>query len=288
MPRAAENAQVALEERVPALNYQLGKGEWLVEGAHGYGGAAIATVTSEKHALAAERAGADALLVTGHEAAAHGGRVTSLVLVPAVARAVSIPVVAAGGFADGAGLLAALSLGAEGVAMGTRFAATRESGLHPGAVKAIIEKRADETLYTRNFDGMWARIMKTPTSERLTRRPLGFLQTAWRALRSARAMGLPLGPVLTTLVRELDRARLLAYFGAAIPLVERATLAGDVVRGVQFVGQAQGLVSDVPPAGDLVRRVVAEADEILARLQSQAEGVARTGAASHRADSLPA
>jgi enoyl-[acyl-carrier protein] reductase II len=268
-PGAVPNAKVALELEVPVLNFQLGKGEWLIEGVHRYGGKAIPTVTSERHARATVRAGADALLVTGHEAAAHGEDVTSLVLVRAIARAVGIPIIAAGGFADGDGLLAALCLGAHGVAMGTRFAATRESGLHQAMKGVITEKSQTETLSTRNFDGMWARIMKTPTSERVTRRPMRFVETAWRSLRSARAMGLPLAVVVKSLFTQLARIRLLAYFGAAIPLVERATIHGDVERGVQFIGQVQGLVSDVPAAGDLVRRIVAEAEQALERVDSQ-------------------
>lgn len=269
MPGAVPNAKAALELEVPVVNFQLGKGEWLIDGVHRYGGKAIPTVTSEKHARAAERAGADALLVTGHEAAAHGGDVSSLVLVRAVARAVEIPIIAAGGIADGNGLLAALSLGAHGVAMGTRFAATRESGLHDAVKDVITEKSQTETLYTKNFDGMSARIMKTPTSERLTRKPMSFVETAVRSLRSARAMGFPLATVVKSLFTQLARIRLLAYFGAAIPLVERATIQGDIERGVQFIGQSQGLVADVPGAAELVLRIVAEAEQVLARVEAQ-------------------
>ena len=127
MPGAKENAEVALDEQVPVINFSLGKGDWLIKRAHEYGGKVIATVVSEKHAKSAEKIGADALLVTGHEAAAHGGNVTSLVLIPSIASKVSIPVIATGGFADGRGLLAALSLGAEGVAMGSRFATSADS-----------------------------------------------------------------------------------------------------------------------------------------------------------------
>ena len=266
MPGATANAKVALEEEVPVVNFQLGRGEWLIEGVHRYGGRAVPTVTSVRHARSAERAGADALLVTGHEAAAHGEEVTSLVLVPAVVRAVGIPVIAAGGFADGRGLAAALALGAGAVAMGTRFAATRESALHDAMKDVIVGKRPDETIYTRNFDGMWARIMRTPRSLEVTRRPMGFATSAVRALRAARTLGLPLRPVLARLLKEPQRVRLLSYFGAALPLVEAATVEGDVERGVQFIGQVQGLVDDVPGAAEVVRRVVAEAEEILATI----------------------
>ncbi len=266
MPGAADNARTALEERVPVINYQLGRGDWIIEGVHAYGGVAIPTVTTERHARSAERAGADAVLATGHEAAAHGGEVTSLVLVPAVARAVKLPVIAAGGFADGAGLLAALALGADAVAMGTRFAATRESALHADMKRVITEKSQTETLYTNRFDGMWARIMRTPLSERLTRRPMRFPEAAWRALRTGRSMGLSARQIARALLAQPARIRMLAHFGASLPRVERATIEGDVEQGVQFIGQVQGLVEDVPAAGDLVRRIVAEADEILASL----------------------
>ena len=269
MPGAVPNAKVALEERVPVINFQLGRGEWLIEGVHEYGGCAVATVTSERHARSAETAGVDAILLTGHEAAAHGGRVTSLVLVPAVARVVNIPVIAAGGFADGRGLLAALSLGAEGIAMGTRFAATQESALHADAKRVITEKSQADTLYTNNFDGMWARIMKTPESERITRRPMGFIRSALLAVRTARSMGMPVRPLLASLLSQPGRIRMLSYFGASLPKVELATIRGDVERGVQFIGQAQGLVEDVPTAGELVRRVVGEAEKLLTELEAK-------------------
>jgi enoyl-[acyl-carrier protein] reductase II len=266
MPGSGPNARVALEEKVPVINYQLGRGQSLIDGVHAYGGKAITTVTSVKHAVSAERAGADAVLVTGHEAAAHGEEVTSLVLVPSVARAVEIPVVAAGGFASGGGLVAALALGASGVAMGTRLASTIESGLHPAMKKVIVEKTEEETIYTKNFDGMWARVMRTPTSERITAKPMSFLETAVRAVRAGRAMGMPIRPILTRMLKAPNQVRLLSYFGAAIPLVESATVDGDAENGVQFIGQSQGLVDDVPSVAELVPRIIAEAEQILVDL----------------------
>ncbi|MFP6663341.1 MAG: nitronate monooxygenase, partial [Deltaproteobacteria bacterium] len=247
---------------------QLGKGLEIIEGVHAYGGVAMPTITSEKHALSAERAGADAVLATGHEAAAHGERVGSMVLIPAVVRAVKIPVVAAGGFADGAGLAAALSLGATAIGMGTRFAATRESALHAAMKEIITGKSQTETLYTDNFDGMWARIMQTDLSERLTRRPMSFLRAALEATKAARSIGRPVAQVLAGLVAAPQKVRMLAYFGAALPRVERATVQGDVATGVQFIGEAQGLVQDIPAAGTVVTRTVAEAEAILRDLAS--------------------
>ena len=107
MPGATQNAEVAIEEKVPVINFSLGKGDWICERVHAYGGKVIATVVNEKHAKGAERAGVDALLVTGHEAAAHGGDVTSLVLVPAIRQVTRLPIIATGGFVYGLASLAA-------------------------------------------------------------------------------------------------------------------------------------------------------------------------------------
>ena len=86
MPGAIDNAKVAIEEEVPVINISLGKGDWIAEQVHGYGGKVLATVTNAKHAESAIVSGADALMLTGHEAAAHGGDVTSLVLIPSLAK----------------------------------------------------------------------------------------------------------------------------------------------------------------------------------------------------------
>lgn len=131
---AADNAQVLLEEQVPAINMSMGIDRSLIDGVHAYGGKAISTVVSERHARRAEKEGVDAIIVTGHEAAGHGGEPSSLVAISLISSAVSTPVIAAGGFSNGKGLAAALMLGAEAISMGTRFVTSSESPAHRKSV----------------------------------------------------------------------------------------------------------------------------------------------------------
>lgn len=261
MPGAKENAEVALDEQVPVINFSLGKGDWLVKRAHEYGGKVIATVVTEKHALSAQAIGADALLVTGHEAAAHGGDVTSLVLVPAIAAKVDIPLIATGGFADGRGLLAALALGAEAIAMGSRFATTQDSPLNETTKQAVVSKTEQDTIYSKNFDGIPARVMKTPRSVKETRRPMNFILACIEATKAARMVKQPIWKVLVGMLAMMDKVKLLAYFGASVPRLKAATIDGDLDKGVQFVGQTQGLIDDLPTVQQVVDRVLQQAHE---------------------------
>lgn len=261
MPGAKENAEVALAEQVPVINFSLGKGDWIVKQAHHYGGKVIATVVSEKHAKSAQRIGADALLVTGHEAAAHGGAVTSLVLVPSIAQAVDIPVIATGGLADGKGLLAALALGAQGIAMGSRLAVSQESPLHANIKQNVRQKSEHDTLYSKNFDGIPARVMQNALSAKQIKRPMGLLRAAWEAQKAAKLVSQPVWRILLGLLVMPQKIKLLAYFGASVPKLKAATINGDLDNGIQFIGQSQGLIHDEPSVAEIIQRTVAQATE---------------------------
>jgi enoyl-[acyl-carrier protein] reductase II len=246
MPGAEENADVAIEEQVPVINFSLGKGDKLIERAHAYGAKVIATVVTEKHALSAQKSGADALLVTGHEAAAHGGDVTSLVLVPAISQVVDIPVIATGGFADARGLMAAFSLGADAIAMGSRLATSADSPLHQNMKDAVIAKTEQDTIYSKNFDGIHARIMKTPEGIKATKKPMNFFMACIEAMKAAAIVKQPIWKIMLGMLAMMDKVKLLAYFGAAVPRLKAATVDGDYKKGVQFIGQTQGLIKDQP------------------------------------------
>lgn len=259
MPGAKENAEVALQEKVPVINFSLGKGDWIVERAHAYGGKVIATVVNEKHARSAESSGVDALLVTGHEAAAHGGDLTSLVAVPAIARKVNIPVICAGGIADGKGLLAMLALGADGVAMGSRFATTQESPLPLNVKEAVVARSESDTIYGKNFDGLYARVMKTDAAMKAMKRPMNPISAAVKAFSAAKLINMPAWKIIPGLLVKYDQIYQLALFGAATEKLMAATIDGDLEQGIQFIGQCQGLIEDIPTVEELVQRCIEEA-----------------------------
>ncbi len=271
MPGAKENAKVALEEQVPVINFSLGKGDWLVKGAKKYGGKVIATVVTEKHALAAQKSGVDALLVTGHEAAAHGGDVTSLCLVPNIVDIVDIPVIAAGGFADSRGLVAALALGADGVAMGSRFATSKESPLHQNVKQTVVEKAVSDTIYSKNFDGLYARVMKTPMAEKVTRKPMNFFVAVIKSFSAARKFNMPLWQLMAGLISQFDKIKLLALFGAATEKLEAATIKGDLDQGVQFIGQSQGVIRDIESVEVIIERIISEANSLSLALSEKVD-----------------
>jgi len=263
MPGAKENAEVGLEEQVPVINFSLGKGDWIVERAHAYGGKVIATVVNEKHALAAQRYGVDALLATGHEAAAHGGPVTSLVLVPTLADTVDIPVIGTGGFADGRGLVAALALGAEGIAMGSRFSISQESPIHENTKRTVLSKSIEDTLYTPKFDGMDCRVMKTTRAEQMSKRPINPVRAFKNSFRLAEQMRLHwLKLFFGALIMGPKMLIQLARASNATEALELAINDGDCENGVHLVGQVQGRIHDIPSVAEIMDRVIKEAEEV--------------------------
>ncbi|HOW56382.1 MAG TPA: nitronate monooxygenase [Smithellaceae bacterium] len=259
-PGAAQNAKVLLEEKVPVINFSLGKGDWIVKASHAYGGKVIATVVNARHAKRAEEYGVDAIIATGHEAAAHGEQVTSLVLIPSLADAVKIPIIAAGGFADGRGLLAALALGAEGIAMGTRFMTTKESPLHETYKNLSIEKDVTDTIYSDRFDGLWCRILNTPAAQNAVKKGLNLPAAFFNSQEIARQLGLPYFKLfLGVLASGWKNARQLAFMANGFKAIRIATEEGDTKNGVLPVGQVTGLIHDVPTVAEVIEQIVTEA-----------------------------
>ncbi|MDP8254913.1 MAG: nitronate monooxygenase [Candidatus Alcyoniella australis] len=261
-PGAYENAKVILEEKVPVINFALGKGDWIVKEAATYGGKVIATVVNSRHAKRAQEYGCDAVIATGHEAAAHGGDVTTMLLVPRLSQLLDIPVIAAGGIGDGRGLAAALALGAEGVAMGTRFASTAESPVHDSTKQMTIKKDVTETFYTNRFDGVPARVMDTPGARKAMRRRVGLWSAFLNSFAIAKEMQVPYYKLfLQTMKAGLKTTMQLAYLAKGFRGFRLSTVEGDLDEGVYPIGQVMGLVQDVPTTAELIERIVAEAKQ---------------------------
>ena len=271
MPGARENAEVLIEEQVPVVNVSLGKCDWIAERVHAYGGKVIATVTTEKHARAAEKQGADALQVTGNEAAAHGSQVGSLVLTPAIVRAVKVPVVAIGGFADGYGLAAALALGAEGIGMGTRLSMTKESPVHDAAKQAQIAAGIEDTIYSDRFDGLWCRMLSTDSAKKAVRRGMNPPKAAIASIGIARDLKLPWPKLVAgTLAKGRETVVRLIHMATAFKAIQLATEEGDLDKGVHLSGQVQGLIQDLPTVAELIERTMEEARQTCARMGAMA------------------
>lgn len=269
-PGAAQNAQVLLEEKVPVINFSLGKGDWIVQAAHEYGGKVLATVTNIRHARRAQEYGCDAIIATGNEAAAHGEQVTTFCLVPSLVSNLDIPVIAAGGVGDGRGLAAALALGAEGVAMGTRFMTTVESPLHENYKRLSLEKDVYDTLYSKRFDGLWCRVLDTEGARKAIRRglnPIQMLKAIPNSRSIAQMLKLPYWKLFVgVLASGWENAKQLAHMANAFKLIRIATEDGDTVNGVLPVGQVTSLLHDIPTVQEVVERTVREAEEIIRKL----------------------
>jgi enoyl-[acyl-carrier protein] reductase II len=267
-PNAKENAEVALGEKVPIINYALGKGDWIIKAAHQYGGKVISTVATERHARAAERDGADAIALTGFDAAAHGGETTSLVLIPLVASRVKIPIIAAGGFSDGKGLAAALALGADGISMGTRFMLTQEAPVHQKIKDVGLSAQSEDTLRSDRIDGLPGRFWANAAAKRMAtgRIPLG--QAMANARKVSKEMGVPMYKLFFAGLSQrgaLDLARQAVTLGG----LNLSDDPGDVQNAFLPLGQVAGRIDDIPTAKEVVERTVAEAEEVIKALQKK-------------------
>ena len=194
--------------------------------------------TAVRHALSAERMGVDAISIDGFECAGHPGEddIPGLVLIPAAADKVTIPMLASGGFGDGRGLVAALALGAEGINMGTRFCATQEAPIHDRIKQLLVDQ--DERATNLIFRSLrnTGRVAKNSVSDKVV-----------EILRNPEATFAD----VAHLVKGADG--------------RTALETGDVDAGLVWAGQIQGLIHDVPSCAELLERIVSEARSIIAQ-----------------------
>src|SRR5215831_16522656 len=245
-----EAIEVILEERVPVLSSALGIPDVaLVRRCWERGVKVVVMVATVEDARRAAGIGADVVIAQGSEAGGHrstGAKgpspetasVGTLALLPQVVDAVTVPVVAAGGIADGRGLVAALALGATGILLGTRFVATRESMAQEFYKKALLESEAEATTITDAFSGLYARALRN------------------RFTREYAESGAPVLPAL------LQR-------NAAADIFAASTAQGDGSYVPMWSGQSVGLIRDLPGAAEVVESIVREARAVLQDLASR-------------------
>ncbi|MFF9868626.1 NAD(P)H-dependent flavin oxidoreductase [Streptomyces sp. NPDC013953] len=269
---ARERVRIVVDEGVRVASFALAPSRDLIAELKDAGVVVIPSVGARRHAEKVAAWGADAVLVQGSEGGGHTGGVATSVLLPQVVDAVGIPVVAAGGFHDGRGLVAALAYGAAGIAMGTRFLLTSDSPV-PGPVKAAyLAATVDDVTVTRAVDGLPHRMLRTDFVVSLER--AGRVRALAAAVRrAARFRGLS-GLSWPRMVRDglaLKRGKDLAWsqvlLAANTPVLLRAAMVeGRTDLGVMASGQVAGLIDDLPSCEELVRRVMSEAQQVLGSL----------------------
>ena len=237
--RAPELLDIAFEQRIPVMVASQGGPRAQLARFRAIGTKWLHVVASVEHALKAQDAGVDALVVDGAEAGGHPppSEVGTLVLVRRVVKAVKLPVVASGGIADGAAIAAMLALGADAVQLGTRFIATPEAGVHENYKRAVLEADVGDTALVGRGGLPIRQLANRFSEEYLSRERKG-------------ASG----------------SELLDIFNSSS--LRKAALEGDVDWGKVEAGQSAGLVEDIVPAAELFRRLVAETEEARKRLAS--------------------
>ena len=230
-PELEQLLDVIIEEKIRIASYGKGNPRRIIERTKPYGMINLPTMGAVRHAVKAEQDGAHAVIVQGVEGGGHSGFVGSSVLVPIVAERIKIPVVAAGGFGTGKGLLAALALGAEGISMGSRFMATQECPISLRAKEWIVRSNEEETVITENLTGIRCRVLKNEFSQSLLEMKERNV-SPWEMMQHAR-----------------DRFK-------------KAFQEDNLEWGSIACGQVAGLINDIPTCRELIERIIKEAEEM--------------------------
>ena len=238
-PFADDLVKVAMEEGASAITFGAGNPAKYIPQLKEKGIKVIPVVASESLAKLVERSGADAVIAEGMESGGHIGEVTTIVLVNKVARTVKIPVIAAGGIADGYGMAAAFALGAEGIQMGTRFVASEESEVHPEFKRRIVKAGIRDTVVTGARLGHPARVLKTPFAKKILELETKSFEEAEKALLGS---------------------------------LRRAVKDGDVSSGSFMAGQSAGLVNDIKPVKEIVKEIVEEFKKVVDEMCEKRRG----------------
>jgi nitronate monooxygenase len=236
-PPYAEYRQAIIESGIKAVETAGYKPQEHVDAFKAHGIKVIHKCTAVRHALSAERMGVDAISIDGFECAGHPGEddIPGLLLIPIAANVVSVPMLASGGFADGRGLVAALALGAEGINMGTRFCATKEAPMHANIKQAMVNATERDTdLIFRTYRNT-ARVARNAISQEVLR--------------------------LEAEGRPFEEVAHLVKGARGLEGLEN----GDPDHGIWTAGSVVGLIDDVPSVGELIERIMADAETLIAK-----------------------
>jgi NAD(P)H-dependent flavin oxidoreductase YrpB (nitropropane dioxygenase family) len=271
---APDRCQLLIDHGVKVASFALAPKPELIAKLKEHDVVVIPSIGAPKHAKKVASWGADAVMIQGGEGGGHTGSVPTTLLLPTVLDAVDIPVVAAGGFFDGRGLAAALSYGAAGVGMGTRFLLTQDSRVPEAVKQRYLEADLNGTVVTAKVDGMPHRMLRTPLVESVeessalrrlgptVRRTMGFKKMSGMSWRQLVADG-------RAMKHGQDRSWTQMVLAANTPMMLRAGLVeGDPAAGVLAAGQVVGVIDDLPTCEELIDRVVTQAAAELRRTQA--------------------
>ncbi|HEY9313871.1 NAD(P)H-dependent flavin oxidoreductase [Williamsia sp.] len=272
---APERIDLLIREKVKVASFALAPKPDLIAKLKDHGIVVIPSIGAAKHAVKVASWGADAVIVQGGEGGGHTGPVATTLLLPSVLDALGpdgIPVVAAGGFFDGRGLVAALSYGAEGVAMGTRFLLTSDSAV-PDAVKAqYLERGLGDTVVSTKVDGMPHRVLRTELVEKLEsgNSATALAAAAKNANKFKRMTGMKWSTMLKdgrTMRKSGERTWQQVIMAGNTPMLLRAGLVeGNTEAGVLASGQVVGMINDLPSCAELIEQIMTQARERLDQL----------------------
>jgi len=282
-PDAEQVLDIICEEKVAVASYGRGNPQRIIERTKPLGIISLPTGGAVRHAVRAEKDGADAIIIQGTEGGGHASYVATTVLLPKVVDSVKIPVVAAGGFCDGRGLVAALAFGAEGIAMGTRFIVTKESTAPDNIKQRFIKASENDTIVTDKVTGTRCRALQNKLTDLLETKRGGF--SLLKAIPAARAMSKEFGVPTWKILRsgmamkeayEIEFSKL-GYVPFSTDRSRDALVNGNEEMGFMPCGQVCGRITDIPTVKELIERIVAEAEDILDKITPKIKAQANVG-----------